>query len=153
MDTAKYIAYATNCPDNALKLRPDTKVNHEILPHGTIVTLSGTSSECSNCSMIVNDEDEPIIKYALANTALYFDFSIVNPELTYSLPLNQLASGAMDAISHALEVYLAVKEEEPLMEGSRHEDGIEIWSSGDGRSSQLSNPLSPLTLCDDGLQR
>jgi alcohol dehydrogenase YqhD (iron-dependent ADH family) len=117
MDTAKYIAYATHCPGNPLTLRPDTKVDHEVLPHGTVVTLSGTSSECSNCSMMVNDQEAPIIKYALANTALYFDFSIVNPELTYSLPPKQLASGAFDAISHALEIYLAVKEEEPLMEG------------------------------------
>lgn len=117
MDTAKYIAYATNCPDDALALRPEVKVEHKVLPHGTIVTLSGTSSECSNCAMMVDDLNEPIIKYGLANTALYFDFSIVDPELTYSLPPKQLASGAMDSIAHALEVYLGVKEEEPLMEG------------------------------------
>lgn len=117
MDTAKYIAYAVNCPENPLALQPDTQVAHKVLAHGAIVTLSGTSSECSNCAMIVNDLEEPIIKYALANAALYFDFSIVDPELTYSLPPKQLASGAMDAISHALEVYLGAKEEEPLMEG------------------------------------
>jgi len=117
MDTAKYISYAANYGGNALQLRPDEKVEHSVLPHGTIVTLSGTSSECSNCAMIVDDLHEPAIKYALSNTALYFDFSIINPELTYSLPKKQVASGAMDAISHALEVYLAPSEEEPLMEG------------------------------------
>ena len=117
MDTAKYIAYAVHCEENPLLLRPDTKVSHPVLPHGTIVTLSGTSSECSNCAMIVADRHEPVIKYAMSSTALYFDFSIVDPELTYSLPKRQLASGAMDSISHALEVYLAPSEEEPLMEG------------------------------------
>lgn len=118
MDTAKYIAYATNCEGkNPLLLNPGTEMNHDVLPHGTIVTLSGTSSECSNCAMIVDDLNEPVIKYALAHTCLYFDFSIINPELTYTLPPKQVASGAMDAISHALEVYLAPYEEEPLMEG------------------------------------
>lgn len=117
MDTAKYIAYATHCPGNPLELGFDTQVTHPVLPHGTIVTLSGTSSECSNCAMIIDDLHQPIIKYALSNTALYFDFSIVDPELTYSLPARQMASGAMDAISHALEVYLGQMEPHPLMEG------------------------------------
>lgn len=122
MDTAKYISYAVHCPGNPLCLTPDKKVSHKVLPHGAVVTLSGTSSECSCCAMIVNDRENPVIKYALSHTALYFDFSIVNPELTYSLPEKQLASGAMDAISHALEVYLGVSEEEPLME--RYMEGV-----------------------------
>ena len=117
MDTVKYIAYAINCEDNALLLKPDNKVTHYVLPHGAIVTLSGTSSECSNCAMIMDDLNEPLVKYALSNKALYFDFSIINPELTYSLPPRQIAAGAMDSISHALEVYLAPTKEEPLMEG------------------------------------
>lgn len=117
MDTAKYISYAVNCPGNPLLLTADTEVTHPVLPHGTIVTLSGTSSECSNCAMIMNDLEEPVVKYGIFSTALYFDFSIVNPELTYSLPQRQLAAGTFDAISHALEVYLGATEEEPLMEG------------------------------------
>lgn len=117
MDTAKFIAYASYCTDDPLQLAPDTVVAHRVLPHGTIVTLSGTSSECSNCAMIIDDNHEPNVKYALANTALYFDFSIVDPELTYSLPPKQTAAGAMDAISHALEVYLGQYDPHPLMEG------------------------------------
>lgn len=117
MDTAKFIAYASYCPDDPLQLAPDTVVTHRVLPHGTIVTLSGTSSECSNCAMIIDDHHEPMVKYALSNTALYFDFSIVDPELTYSLPPRQTAAGAMDAISHALEVYLGQYDPHPLMEG------------------------------------
>lgn len=117
MDTAKYIAYAAYCNDNPLLLQPGKEIKHRVLPHGAIVTLSGTSSECSNCAMIMDDLHTPLIKYAMNHTALYFDFSIVNPEFAYSLPPKQTASGAMDAISHALEVYLAPSQEEPLMEG------------------------------------
>jgi alcohol dehydrogenase YqhD (iron-dependent ADH family) len=117
MDTAKYIALSANYNGSLLRITPDTVLSHKILPHGAIVTLSGTSSECSCCAMIVDDLEKPVIKRNLTHSALYFDFSIVNPELTYSLPPKQLAAGAMDAISHSLEAYLGVKEEEPLMEG------------------------------------
>jgi alcohol dehydrogenase YqhD (iron-dependent ADH family) len=117
MDTAKYIALAVNANENLLQITLDSVLSHKVLPHGAIVTLSGTSSECSNCSMMVNDLEKPAVKYTLKHPAFCFDFSVINPELTYSLPPKQLAAGAMDGISHALEVYLGVKEEEPLMEG------------------------------------
>ena len=118
MDTVKYISFASYSEmSNPLLLSLSDEIKTKILSHGTIVTLSGTSSECSNCAMIMDDRHTPIIKYALTNPCLYFDFAIVDPLLTYTLPKRQMASGIMDTISHALEVYLAQIEEEPLCEG------------------------------------
>lgn len=117
MDTVKFISFATYYDGDPLMLDINNNVTSKTIPHGTIVTLSGTSSECSNCSMMIDDLNIPIIKYALTNSCLYFDFAIINPELTYTLPMKQMSSGIMDTISHALEVYLAQIEEEPLIEG------------------------------------
>ncbi|QQO08527.1 iron-containing alcohol dehydrogenase [Breznakiella homolactica] len=117
MDTAKYIASAINFDGDLLGIPFSAVLNHRILPHAAIVTLSGTSSEVSKAIMIIDDRKEPAIKVMLKNPVFCFDFSIVNPELTYSLPPKQLAAGAMDSISHALEVYFGQTEEEPLLEG------------------------------------
>lgn len=118
MDTAKYIAFATYSDmENPLLLSFEDNITTKIIPHGTIVTLSGTSSECSNCAMMMDDLHIPLIKYALSNTCLYFDFAIIDPEIGYTLPMKQMAAGIMDTISHALEVYLAQEEEEVIVEG------------------------------------
>lgn len=117
MDTAKYIAGAVYFDGDLLSIRFNDILSHRVLPHAAVVTLSGTSSECSKAIMMIDDRKEPAIKVMLKNPVFCFDFSIVNPELTYSLPPRQLAAGAMDSISHALEVYLAQTEEEPLLEG------------------------------------
>lgn len=118
MDTAKYIAFATYSDmENPLLLSFEDNITTKIIPHGTIVTLSGTSSECSNCAMMMDDLHTPLIKYALSNTCLYFDFAIIDPEIGYTLPMKQMAAGIMDTISHALEVYLAQEEEEVIVEG------------------------------------
>lgn len=106
MDTAKYIAVATNCPFPAIEYNLGTKSTHNILHHGCISTLSGTGSEFSNCAMIVNDSVDPVVKAKLLNSDFFNDFAIVNPELNYSLPPKQTACGAVDIISHCLEVYL-----------------------------------------------
>lgn len=106
MDTGKYIAVGTYCPFPAIEYKLSTVSDHKILPHGCISTLSGTGSEFSNCAMIVDDHQDPVIKAKLLSSAFFNDFAIVDPELNYSLPAKQTACGAMDMISHCLENYL-----------------------------------------------
>lgn len=118
MDTAKYISYACYWPgENPFDLEMTTEITHAVIPHGAIVTLSGTGSELSLCSVIVDDLHVPNEKHILFNNCLYFDFSIVNPELTYTLPCKHMAAGIMDGISHALEAYVGLDHEEPIFEG------------------------------------
>ncbi len=117
MDTAKYIAGAVDFNGDLLGIRFNDVLVHRVLPHAAIVTLSGTSSECSRAIMMIDDRKDPAVKVMLKNPVFCFDFAIVDPELTYSLPPKQMAAGAMDSISHALEVYFGQMEEEPLLEG------------------------------------
>ena len=46
-----------------------------------------------------------------------FDFSIINPELTYTLPAKQTASGAVDIISHYMEAYFTSTEDAEMLWG------------------------------------
>jgi len=70
---------------------------------GTIITLPATGSEGSNSSVIRRDSEN--LKRGLRSDLNRPDFSIINPELTFSLPPGQIAAGASDILSHIFERY------------------------------------------------
>lgn len=73
------------------------------LPFGCILTLSATGSEMSNSSVITNDEKEPNDKFGSTTELARPVFSILNPELTYSVSKYQTGCGGTDIIMHTLE--------------------------------------------------
>lgn len=74
------------------------------LPLGTILTLPATSSEMNGTSVITFVEEKA--KISFSSPHVYPDFSILEPELTYTLPKRQLANGISDAFTHVIENYL-----------------------------------------------
>lgn len=62
----------------------------------------------SNCSVITNEDG--MLKRGLSTDYGYCKFAIMNPELTYSLPAYQTASGCTDIILHTLERYFTAPE-------------------------------------------
>ena len=83
------------------KVRPGT----ERVPVATILTLPAAGSEESD-SCIVSDETIPM-KTGFGSPLMRPVFSIMNPELTYTLPSYQTACGCMDMMSHAMERYFS----------------------------------------------
>ncbi|MFA6499361.1 MAG: iron-containing alcohol dehydrogenase, partial [Desulfurivibrionaceae bacterium] len=73
------------------------------LPVFTILTLAATGSEMNGNSVITNAETRQ--KYNIASPHVYPRVSILNPELTHSVPLNYTAYSAVDAIAHVCEGY------------------------------------------------
>lgn len=76
-------------------------------PVGCVLTLSATGSEMSNGSVITNDEN--LLKRSFDSNYCQCKFAVMNPEITYSLPRYQTASGCVDIIMHTLERYLSVE--------------------------------------------
>lgn len=74
------------------------------LPFGTILTLPATSSEMNATSVITFKEEQA--KISFSSRHVYPQFSILEPELTYTLPAKQLANGVSDAFTHVIENYL-----------------------------------------------
>ena len=72
------------------------------LPLGTVVTLPDTGSEMNGFAVISHGED----KLPVFHTMLYPAFSILDPELTFTLPAEQVANGVVDAFVHVVEQYL-----------------------------------------------
>lgn len=78
------------------------------LPIGAILTISAAGSEMSNSSVITNEEGW--LKRACNTEYGRCKFAIMNPELTYTLPKYQTASGCTDILMHTMERYFTTVE-------------------------------------------
>ena len=83
------------------------------LPLLLIPTLPATGSEMNMCS-VVSSTTRGQKSYIWAD-CLFAKTAILDPELTYSLPPFQTACGAVDAISHVLEIYINGQDESDLL--------------------------------------
>jgi len=73
------------------------------LPVGVVVTISAAGSEGSGDSVITKEEG--MLKRATGSDALRPRFSVLDPELTMTLPAYQTACGATDIMAHVFERY------------------------------------------------
>jgi NADP-dependent alcohol dehydrogenase len=118
MDGTKFIASAS-CADNFVGKEAElltfgfgaVPVERSI-PLGTVVTLPATGSEMNCFAVISNGED----KLPFMHPSLFPVFSILDPELTFTLPENQVANGIVDAFVHVLEQYLTYPQAAPLQD-------------------------------------
>lgn len=69
----------------------------------------------SNSSVITNEEGW--IKRGYSSNYCRMRFAVMNPELTYSLPAYQTASGCVDILMHTLERYLIKDDHLELTDG------------------------------------
>ena len=103
IDTAKCIAanyyYAGNITDFNMHKASPTKA----LPVGVILTIAAAGSELS--SSCVMQDDTLGTKFGFNSDLIRPVFAIENPELTYSLPPEQIAYGVVDILMHTLERY------------------------------------------------
>ena len=76
------------------------------LPLGCISTFAGTGSESTRAS-VVTKSDEKLKRSADDIDIIRPDFAIMNPELTFTVPPYQSASGISDITSHLLENYFS----------------------------------------------
>ncbi|MDR0301051.1 MAG: iron-containing alcohol dehydrogenase [Treponema sp.] len=79
------------------------KTADKALPVGTVLTIPAAGSESSISSVITNEEGP--WKRGMNFQCLRPAFSIMNPELTYTLPPYQTACGITDMLAHIMERY------------------------------------------------
>lgn len=77
------------------------------LPIYTILTLAATGSEMNGNSVVTNEDTKQ--KYNIASPLVYPEVSILNPQLTCSVPQDYSTYGAVDAIAHVIEAYFTKK--------------------------------------------
>lgn len=74
----------------------------DFIPMGAVVTAFGTGAEMNNGAVITNTEK--MMKSPLWGA--FYDFAILDPEYTMTMPMKQVISGAFDSLSHSMETYM-----------------------------------------------
>lgn len=103
IDSAKAIAAGVHYEGDVWDLFCGVAVEHECLPLATILTIPAAGSEISSGTVVTNDEIG--LKRSFGHESLRPVFSILNPELTFTLPTYQTACGIADMLAHVLERY------------------------------------------------
>ena len=74
------------------------------IPMGAVVTAFGTGAEMNNGAVITNEA----LKMKSALWGAFYDFAILDPVYTMTMPMKQVLSGAFDSLSHCMETYMGV---------------------------------------------
>lgn len=103
IDSAKAIAMGIFYEGDVWEIYEQGKNISSALPVATILTLPAAGSEISSATVITNEQKKMKLGYGNANLRPLL--SIINPELFFTLPKNQIANGVADMISHIFERY------------------------------------------------
>lgn len=118
VDGTKLIACAICYDGDAWDLVLDPKKVKGAIPFASVMTMPATGSEMNNGAVISNLATKE--KYGFYS--YYPQFSILDPEVTYSIPPYQVACGIADTFVHVMEQYLTATNINPLMD--RWAEGI-----------------------------
>lgn len=85
----------------------------DALPVMEIPTLAATGSEANKYGVLTNPETKE--KCSFNSEVLYPKVSIIDPELTLTVPPGPTADGGVDILSHLLESYLTTNEPDTVI--------------------------------------
>ncbi|HBE78619.1 MAG TPA: NADH-dependent alcohol dehydrogenase [Firmicutes bacterium] len=103
IDSSKAIAMGVPYRGNVWDFFTGKTELKEALPVGTILTIPAAGSEASTASVITNEDGW--YKRGFNSEVIYPKFSILNPELAFTLPKYQAACGGSDIMAHVMERY------------------------------------------------
>jgi len=116
MDAAKGIALASSGDQPIWHYIMDNAGTKEPVPSIILVpTTAASGSENNNGAVITNWETHE--KRLLNSPYFYAKVSIIDPELTFTVPQKPTAQGGLDIFCHLVESYLTAMESSPLTDG------------------------------------
>ncbi|WP_024615717.1 iron-containing alcohol dehydrogenase [Clostridium sp. Ade.TY] len=104
IDGTKFISLACNYDGDLtdLLLKGVSGKIKKAIPIGTVLTLPATGSEMNSGGVITYDKG----KFVIGNPLVFPKFSILEPEITFTLPESQVANGVVDTFIHVVEQYV-----------------------------------------------
>ena len=112
IDATKFIASATFFEGDSWDILSKGGVIKKALPLGVVLTLAATGSEMNNGAVISRRETKE--KYPFYSN--YPLFSILDPEVTFTLPPHQVACGLADTFVHVMEQYMTTPRQSRVMD-------------------------------------
>lgn len=104
IDEAKAVAAGAVSEHDVWKFydRSGTEIK-SALPLYTVLTMSATGTEMNGGTVLTNEETKQ--KLGMGHPSLYPKVSVLDPAALVSVPADQTAYGAVDAVTHLLESY------------------------------------------------
>lgn len=115
IDSTKGIGYGMMNEGELWEYYSKKKTVTGCMPLGCIVTIAAAGSEMSDSSVITNENGN--LKRGLSSDYGRCRFAIMNPEITYTLPTYQTASGCSDIILHTMERYFVKENNMDITDG------------------------------------
>ncbi len=112
IDSCKFTALGVKYDGDVWDFPTGKAVPQNALPVGCILTISAAGSEMSKSAVITNTQLKE--KRGCGTEFNRCTFSILNPELTYSVSPYQTACGIVDMMTHTMERYFYPVEPTPL---------------------------------------
>lgn len=103
IDSAKAIAMGVPFNGDVWDFYVTKREVEQVLPVATILTIPAAGSESSNSTVITKEEAQ--LKLGYGSDKIRPLFSVVNPELFFTLPSEQIGYGVCDMMSHIMERY------------------------------------------------
>ena len=103
MDVAKAVSVLITNEGSAANYQGLGLVKKPGVPKIMIPTTAGTGSELTFTAVLIRRSDG--VKGGINDDKLFPDYSLLDPELTLSMPPQVTASTGMDALCHALEAF------------------------------------------------
>jgi len=107
MDVAKAVGVLVTNEGSAAKYQGLGLVKNPGVKKIMIPTTAGTGSEVTFTAVLIRKSDG--VKGGINSDYLYPDISLLDPELTVTMPRHVTASTGMDALAHALEAYTSLQ--------------------------------------------
>lgn len=114
IDGTKFIATALKYEGDPWDFLLDPSKAVDAVPLATVLTLPATGSEMNNGAVVSRKELNE--KLAFHNPKCYPLFSVLDPEVCYSLPERQVVNGIVDSFAHTLEQYLTFDTQSMVMD-------------------------------------
>jgi hypothetical protein len=107
IDSAKAIGYglANDCDVWDIYLKKVAPTG--CVPVGAVLTIAAAGSEMSDSSVITNEDGW--LKRGFSSDLCRCRFAVMDPQLTYTLPAYQTASGCTDILMHTMERYFTTE--------------------------------------------
>lgn len=103
IDCCKIVSIQALCDEDIWEMQYSKhQYATKCIPMGAVVTASGTGAEQNNGAVITHEEKK--LKQPLFGA--FYSFAILDSDLTKTLPMKQVVSGAFDTLSHCMETYM-----------------------------------------------
>jgi NADP-dependent alcohol dehydrogenase len=104
IDASKFIALGSEAEGDLWDIFSQGKHPDKALPLGTVLTLPATGTEMNGNAVLTRVQT--LDKRSFKSPLVFPKFSVLDPEVTFTLPAKQVANGVVDTFVHTTEQYL-----------------------------------------------